>query len=177
VRLKRWSAPDLLIIDDVGLGQVKKRQDEPKAAHTLFNLNDGRHAKSSTAVTSNIKFGSWGRYLGDAALAAAVLDRLAMHAIRKDIDGPRIRQQVARDRAEERDGQVPQGDELVGPSPSPPSLPIGPVDHDPAAARSGSRLPATRRWISQSAADGGSVKAPPMPLKWSTRAWTTTMSA
>jgi DNA replication protein DnaC len=42
-RLKRWAAPDLLIIDDVGLGQVKKRDDEPTAAHTLFNLIDRRH--------------------------------------------------------------------------------------------------------------------------------------
>jgi len=39
-RLKRWAAPDLLIIDDVGLGQVKKREDEPTAAHTLFHLID-----------------------------------------------------------------------------------------------------------------------------------------
>ncbi|MBK7537784.1 MAG: ATP-binding protein [Myxococcales bacterium] len=30
----------------------------------------------------------WGRYLGDATLTAAILDRLAMHAIRIDIDGP-----------------------------------------------------------------------------------------
>ena len=27
-RLKQWCAPTLLIIDDVGLGQVKKREDE-----------------------------------------------------------------------------------------------------------------------------------------------------
>jgi len=27
-RLKRWVAPDLLIIDDVGLGQIKKRDDD-----------------------------------------------------------------------------------------------------------------------------------------------------
>jgi DNA replication protein DnaC len=90
---------------------VKKREDEPTAAHTLFNLIDRRHAKSSTAVTSNVKLSGWGRYLGDAALAAAVVDRLAMHAIRIDIDGPSFRQQVARDRAKERGGQLPQDDE------------------------------------------------------------------
>jgi DNA replication protein DnaC len=55
-RLKRWAAPDLLIIDDVGLGQVRKRQDEPTAAHALFNhLSDRRHGHASTAFTSNIK--------------------------------------------------------------------------------------------------------------------------
>jgi DNA replication protein DnaC len=111
VRLRRWCAPTLLIIDDVGLGQVKKRDDEPTAAHTLFNLIDRRHAKSSTAVTSNIKLGGWGRYLGDATIAAAILDRLAMHAIRVDIDGPSFRQQVARDRAKERGAKVPADDE------------------------------------------------------------------
>ena len=90
---------DLLIIDDVGLGQVKKRDDEPTAAHTLFNLIDRRHTHASTAITSNIKLSAWGKYLGDATLAAAILDRLAMRALRIDIDGPSYRQRVARERA------------------------------------------------------------------------------
>jgi hypothetical protein len=34
-----------------------------------------------------------------------------MHAILIDIDGPSFRQQVARDRAKERGGQLPQDDE------------------------------------------------------------------
>ncbi|MBK7402703.1 MAG: ATP-binding protein, partial [Myxococcales bacterium] len=80
--------PELLIIDDVGLGQVKKRENEPTAAHTLFNLIDRRHGKVSTAITSNIDLSDWGRYLGDATVAMAILDRLAMLAIRIDIDGP-----------------------------------------------------------------------------------------
>jgi DNA replication protein DnaC len=86
-RLKAWVRPDLLIIDDVGLGQVRQRDDEPTAAHTLFNLVDRRHGKLSTAVSSNIDLRQWGRYLGDATVAAAILDRMAMHAIRIDIDG------------------------------------------------------------------------------------------
>ena len=98
-RLKAWARPDLLIIDDVGLGQVRQRDDEPTAAHTLFNLVDNRHGKRSTAVTSNIDLRQWGRYLGDATIAAAILDRLAMHAIRIDIDGPSYRQHVAAERA------------------------------------------------------------------------------
>lgn len=98
-RLKAWARPDLLIIDDVGLGQIKKRGDEPTAAHTLYNLVDRRHARVSTAVTSNIGLSDWGRFLGDATLTAAILDRLAMHAIRIDIDGPSYRQHVAECRA------------------------------------------------------------------------------
>ena len=100
-RLKGWARPELLIIDDVGLGQVKKRGDEPTAAHTLYNLVDRRHGKVSTAITSNIALSDWGRYLGDATLTAAILDRLAMHAIRIDIDGPSYRQHVAKGRAAE----------------------------------------------------------------------------
>src|SRR5271166_5804281 len=98
-RLKGWARPALLIIDDVGLGQVKKRGDEPTAAHTLYNLVDRRHGKASTAITSNIALSDWGRFLGDATLTAAILDRLAMHAIRIDIDGPSYRQHVAKGRA------------------------------------------------------------------------------
>jgi DNA replication protein DnaC len=98
-RLKAWARPDLLIIDDVGLGQVKKRVDEPTAAHTLFNLIDRRHSRTSTAVGSNIKLGAWGCYLGDATIAVAILDRLAMNAIRIGIDGPSYRQHLAEQRA------------------------------------------------------------------------------
>jgi hypothetical protein len=94
-RLKAWARPDLLIIDDVGLGQVKKRDDEPTAAHTLFNLLDRRHGRLSTAVTSNIALSDWGRYLGDTTVAMAILDRLAMNAIRLDINGPSYRQHLA----------------------------------------------------------------------------------
>jgi len=99
VRLKRWSSPQLLVIDDVGLGQVKKRDDEPTAAHALFDLLDRRHGKASTAMSSNINLSAWGRYLGDVTLAAAILDRVAMRAIRIEIDGPSYRQNVAKQRA------------------------------------------------------------------------------
>jgi DNA replication protein DnaC len=98
-RLRAWMRPALLVIDDVGLGQVRKRADEPTAAHTLYNLIDRRHAQCSTAITSNIDLSQWGRYLGDAVVTAAILDRLAMHAIRIDIDGPSWRQHVAEERA------------------------------------------------------------------------------
>jgi DNA replication protein DnaC len=101
-RLKAWARPELLIIDDVGLGQVKKRDDEPTAAHTLFNLIDRRHGRVSTAVTSNIALSDWGRYLGDTTVAMAILDRLAMNALRVDIDGPSYRQHVADLRAKKK---------------------------------------------------------------------------
>ena len=117
-RLKRWAAPDLLLIDDVGLGQVRKREDEPTAAHTLFNLIDRRHGTASTAFTSNIKLSAWGKYLGDPTLAVAILDRINMRAVRLDIDGPSYRQQVAKDRAKQRGATLP--DDGAGSDAEPP---------------------------------------------------------
>jgi DNA replication protein DnaC len=104
-RLNRWCRPTLLVIDDVGLGQLKRRDDEPTAAHMLFTLLDRRHSNASTAISSNIKLSAWGKYLGDATLAAAVLDRLAATCIRIDIDGPSYRQFLARQRAEKQDAK------------------------------------------------------------------------
>lgn len=98
-RMKYWCRPVMLVIDDVGLGQLKRRDDEPTAAHMLFTLLDRRHLNVSTAITSNIKLSAWGKYLGDATLAAAVLDRLAANSIRIDINGPSYRQHLARQRA------------------------------------------------------------------------------
>ena len=98
-RMKRWCRAPFLVIDDVGLGQLKRRDEEATAAHMLFTLLDRRHNTVSTALTSNIKLSAWGKYLGDATLAAAVLDRLAATSIRIDIDGPSYRQFLAQQRA------------------------------------------------------------------------------
>jgi len=100
-RMKRWCRPSFLVVDDVGLGQLKRRDDEPTAAHMLFTLLDRRHQSATTAITSNIKLSAWGKYLGDATLAAAVLDRLAENSIHIDIDGPSYRQFLARKRAQD----------------------------------------------------------------------------
>lgn len=101
-RMKAWCSPPLVIVDDVGLGQLKKYNDEPTAAHMLFDLLDRRHGHGSTAMSSNIGLAEWGRYLGDATLASAILDRVAMHAIHIDIDGPSYRQHVATQRSTSR---------------------------------------------------------------------------
>jgi DNA replication protein DnaC len=101
-RLRAWARPELLIIDDVGLGHLRKRDDEPTAAHTLYNLIDRRHVHSSTAITSNIELSEWGRFLGDAIITTAILDRLVMNAIRIDITGPSYRQHVAKERSKTR---------------------------------------------------------------------------
>jgi DNA replication protein DnaC len=110
-RMRWWCRPALLVIDDVGLGQLKRRNDEPTAAHMLFTLLDRRHMAASTAITSNIKLSAWGKYLGDTTLAAAILDRLAANSIHIDIDGPSYRQHLARKRAKEQGLEPPAAEE------------------------------------------------------------------
>jgi DNA replication protein DnaC len=109
-RMRRWGRPSLLVIDDVGLGQLKRRDEEATAAHMLFTLLESRHLNVSTALSSNIKLSAWGKYLGDATLAGAVLDRLAATVIHLDIDGPSYRQLLGRQRALER-GLPPPAEE------------------------------------------------------------------
>jgi len=104
-RLRRWAGAEFLIIDDVGLGQLRKREHEPTAAHSLFNLIDRRHGRATTAVTSNIKLSAWGHYLGDATITKAILDRLVMHAISIDVQGPSYRQHLAAQRANKRNAK------------------------------------------------------------------------
>jgi len=100
-RMRRWARHEFVVLDDVGLGQVPSHGDAPTAAHMLWNLIDRRHQLRTTAITSNIKLSAWGKYLGDATVTAAILDRLAMTAVRLDIDGPSYRQHLARLRAGE----------------------------------------------------------------------------
>ena len=57
-------------------------------------------------MTSNIALSDWGRYLGDTTVAMAILDRLAMNALRVDINGPSYRQHVAEKRASAKDGAI-----------------------------------------------------------------------
>jgi len=90
-KLARYARADFLLIDDVGLGRVRRSADEPTAAHMLFALIGQRVGKRSTAVSSNIKLSAWGPYLGDASLSMAILDRIVEHATRIEIEGPSYR--------------------------------------------------------------------------------------
>jgi DNA replication protein DnaC len=109
-RIRRWCRPSFLVIDDVGLGQLKRRDDEPTAAHMLFTLLDRRHTNATTAISSNIRLSAWGRYLGDATLAGAVLDRLAETSLRIDIDGPSYRKHQGLQRAKQYGLETPAED-------------------------------------------------------------------
>ncbi len=75
-RLRRYIAPSLLVIDEVGYTRLSQEQ-----AHHFFELVAARYEHGSIILTSNTSFAGWGNLLGgDEVLATALLDRLLHHA-------------------------------------------------------------------------------------------------
>jgi DNA replication protein DnaC len=101
-RLGRYSRVPVLVIDDVGIGRVRRSENEPTAAQMLFTLVDQRVGRASTLLTSNIKLSAWGSYLGDPALTMAILDRMVQRAIRMEIEGPSWRDKESKELNERR---------------------------------------------------------------------------
>ena len=65
----------LLVVDEVGYLPLERQ-----AANLLFALVSRRYERCSIAITSNRGFEQWGEILGDAMVAAALIDRLVHHA-------------------------------------------------------------------------------------------------
>lgn len=84
---------DLLIIDEMGYLPF-----EPRQATLLFQLVAKRYEKGSIILTSNKGFGQWAEVFGgDAAVAAAILDRLLHHCSVINVRGPSYRLKDRRD--------------------------------------------------------------------------------
>jgi DNA replication protein DnaC len=92
--LKTYSEADLLVIDDLFLRKIP-----PCAIEELQEVIFARYRKSrSTLVTSNRVIEDWGKLLGDAAAAAAILDRLLHNCKMLDFEGPSWRLKQAGER-------------------------------------------------------------------------------
>lgn len=85
-RLRRYSTPCVLIIDEVGYTKLTAQQ-----AHRLFELVRTRYEHASTILTSNTSFSEWGKLMNDEVLATALLDRLLHHAEVITINGKSYR--------------------------------------------------------------------------------------
>lgn len=70
-RMMRFTTPDLLIIDDLGLRPL--RDDEPV---DLYEIIRTRYERHSTMITSNRTASEMGELFGDPLLASAAMDRL-----------------------------------------------------------------------------------------------------
>jgi DNA replication protein DnaC len=90
--LTRYLKPELLIIDDMGMKQLPRRSGE-----CLFEVVMRRYETRSTMMTSNRPLEDWGKLLGDAPGASAILDRFLHHAELVQMTGRsyRLRHQAA----------------------------------------------------------------------------------
>lgn len=87
VELKRYTAPDLLILDELGYLPIDKQ-----GADLLFQVISQRYEHGSMVITTNKAFKHWPTiFNNDATLTSAVLDRLLHHADTLLIEGSSYR--------------------------------------------------------------------------------------
>ena len=93
-RLRRYAAPDLLVIDEVGYLSYSNRH-----ADLLFELINRRHEKKSTLITTNKSFSEWSEVFPNASCVVAMIDRLVHHAEILAIKGESYRRKEAQEHA------------------------------------------------------------------------------
>lgn len=89
-QMRRFLAPDLLIIDDFALRRMDSRE-----SADIYELLIERHTRASTIITSNRAIDEWVAAFDDAILANSALDRLAHRAHQIVIDGESLRRREA----------------------------------------------------------------------------------
>lgn len=114
-RLRRYLAPDLVILDDLGLRAFTERQGED-----LYELISERVRRGSTVVTSNRPPSEWYALFPNAVLAEGALDRLINASHHVALEGksyrPRQRPDVG-GRSEARiGGEAAQNEALRSPT-------------------------------------------------------------
>ncbi len=103
-RLKRYTRPALLILDELGYLPCDSR-----AADILFNIISRRHEHRSTVISTNLAFKQWGTVFPGAACVVALVDRFAQHCHKVDIDAEswRDRHSFERDDSPEKQSTPP----------------------------------------------------------------------
>jgi DNA replication protein DnaC len=84
--LRRLERYHVLVVDEVGYLPLERQ-----AANLLFALVARRYERGSIVITSNRSFEQWGEILGDAMVAAALIDRLVHHATMIGLKGKSYR--------------------------------------------------------------------------------------
>jgi DNA replication protein DnaC len=96
-RLRRYAAPSLLVVDEVGYLSYSNRH-----ADLLFELINRRHEKKSTLITTNKSFSEWSEVFPNASCVVAMIDRLVHHAEILALKGDSYRRKEAQERAAEK---------------------------------------------------------------------------
>ncbi len=87
VEMKKYLAPSLLILDELGYLLIDKH-----GADLLFQVISQRYERGSTVITSNRAYKKWPEiFNNDSTLTSALLDRLLHHAETMLIEGPSYR--------------------------------------------------------------------------------------
>ena len=86
-RMKRYTAPDILILDELGYLPCDARSGD-----LLYSIVSRRHERASTIITTNLAFKDWGTVFPGAACVVALVDRFTQHCHVLDIDGDSWRQ-------------------------------------------------------------------------------------
>lgn len=102
-RLKRYTLPDILILDELGYVPCDAR-----AADLLFNIISRRHEQRSVVITTNLAFKQWGSVFQDASCLGALIDRFAQHCHVIDIDAESWRQKNGREPAKTSGAKPPK---------------------------------------------------------------------
>ena len=89
-RMLKFTAPDLLIIDDLGLRPLE--HDEPI---DLYEVIRQRYERGAMVLTSNRAIEEWHPLFVDELLASAAMDRVLHHAHVVVIEGQSFRQRKA----------------------------------------------------------------------------------
>ncbi len=98
-RLRRYTRPDLLAIDEVGYLSYDNRH-----ADLLFEVINGRYQRRSTIVTTNMPFSQWPTVFPTATCVVTLVDRLTHHAEIVHIVAESYRQHEAREQELARAG-------------------------------------------------------------------------
>ncbi|MDA1129595.1 MAG: IS21-like element helper ATPase IstB [Chloroflexi bacterium] len=93
---RSFLAPDLLIIDDLGLRRLNAQQ-----SADLYELIVARHRRSSLIITSNRSVEEWLGIFDDPILGNSALDRLANASYQIVIEGSSYRQRLSPHRRQE----------------------------------------------------------------------------
>jgi DNA replication protein DnaC len=96
-RLRYYSAPDVLAIDEIGYLSYSNRH-----ADLLFELLNRRYENKSTIVTTNKPFAQWQEVFPNAACVVSLVDRLVHRSEIIAIEGKSYRLREATERADRK---------------------------------------------------------------------------
>ena len=89
--IRKIEKQDLLILDDFALHPMKSND-----RNALMEIIEDRHQKKATILIAQLPVAQWHDWIGDSAIADAVLDRLVHQAHRIELKGESLRKRKSK---------------------------------------------------------------------------------